>query len=57
VQAPLASTASFDLIVPPAPTVSEVQAGGASATTLWPEIQALKIQPTFKGTYHTISHK
>jgi hypothetical protein len=51
VQAPLASTASFDLIVPPAPTVSEVQAGGASATPLWPEIQALKIQPTFKGTY------
>ncbi|MEY3894484.1 MAG: hypothetical protein RLZZ214_3 [Verrucomicrobiota bacterium] len=51
VQAPLASTASFELIVPPAPTVSEVQAGGASATTLWPEIQALKIQPTFKGTY------
>jgi hypothetical protein len=51
VQAPLASTASFDLIVPPAPTVSEVQAGGASATSLWPEIQALKIQPTFKGTY------
>jgi hypothetical protein len=51
VQAPLASTASFDLIVPPAPTVSEVQAGRASATTLWPEIQALKIQPTFKGTY------
>jgi hypothetical protein len=51
VQAPLASTASYELIVPPAPTVSEVQAGGASATTLWPEIQALKIQPTFKGTY------
>jgi len=51
VQAPLASTASFDLIVPPAPTVSEVQAGGSSATTIWPEIQALKIQPTFKGTY------
>jgi len=37
--------------VPPAPTVSEVQAGGISATTIWPEIQALKIQPTFKGTY------
>ncbi len=51
VQAPLASTASFELIVPPAPTVSEVQAGGVSATTIWPEIQALKIQPTFKGTY------
>jgi hypothetical protein len=51
VQAPLASTASFELIVPPAPTVSEVQAGGSSATTIWPEIQALKIQPTFKGTY------
>ena len=51
VQAPLASTASFELIVPPAPTVSEVQAGGISATTIWPEIQALKIQPTFKGTY------
>jgi hypothetical protein len=51
VQAPLASTASFELIVPPAPTVSEVQAGGSSAATIWPEIQALKIQPTFKGTY------
>jgi hypothetical protein len=51
VQAPLASTAGFETIVPPAPTVSEVQAGGASATTLWPEIQALKILPTFKGTY------
>jgi hypothetical protein len=51
VQAPLASTASYELIVPPAPTVSEVQAGGASETTLWPEIQALKILPTFKGTY------
>ncbi len=51
VQAPLASTASFETIVPPAPTVSEVQAGGASETTLWPEIQALKILPTFKGTY------
>lgn len=51
VQAPLASTASFELIVPPAPTVSEVQAGGESATTIWPEIQALKILPTFKGTY------
>jgi hypothetical protein len=51
VQAPLASTASFETIVPPAPTVSEVQAGGTSATTIWPEIQALRIQPTFKGTY------
>jgi hypothetical protein len=51
VQAPLASTAGFETIVPPAPTVSEVQAGGASATTLWPEIQAIKILPTFKGTY------
>lgn len=51
VQAPLASTASFETIVPPAPSVSEVQAGGTSAMTVWPEIQALKIQPTFKGTY------
>jgi hypothetical protein len=51
VQAPLASTAGFETIVPPPPTVSEVQAGGASATTLWPEIQAIKILPTFKGTY------
>ncbi len=51
VQAPLASTAGFETIVPPAPTVSEVQAGGTSATTIWPEIQALKILPTFKGTY------
>lgn len=50
-QAPLASRASFELIVPPAPSVREVQAGGTIATTIVPEIQALKIQPTFKGTY------
>ena len=51
VQAPIASTSNFENIVPPAPTVIQVQAGGSSATTIWPEIQALKIQPTFKGTY------
>ena len=51
IQAPLASTASFDLLVPPAPSVTRVQEGGSSATTVWPEIQSLRIQPTFRGTY------
>jgi hypothetical protein len=51
VQAPLASTAGFENLVPPAPTVTRVQEGGSSATTVWPEIQALRILPTFRGTY------
>ena len=50
-QAPLASTAAFELIVPPAPSVSRVQEGGSSSTTVWPEIQALKLLPSFRGTY------
>ncbi len=51
VQSPLASTSSFVPLVPPQPSVSRIQAGGEEATTVWPEIQALKINPTFRGTY------
>lgn len=51
IQAPLAATSSFELIVPPAPEISLVQAGGTDATVIWPEIQALKLLPTFRGTY------
>lgn len=51
IQAPLASTSSFELIVPPAPSVSRIQEGDSDATVVWPEIQALKILPTFRGTY------
>lgn len=51
IQAPLAATSSFELIVPPAPEISLVQAGGSDATVVWPEIQALKLLPTFRGTY------
>lgn len=50
-QSPLASTASFAPVVPAQPSVVRVQEGGSEATTVWPEIQALKINPTFRGTY------
>jgi hypothetical protein len=51
IQSPLASTSSFERIVPPAPEISRVQEGGTDASVVWPEIQALKILPTFRGTY------
>lgn len=52
-QAPLASTSSFDLIVPPAPAITSVQDGGedAGSGASWNEIQALTVNPAFRGTY------
>ena len=53
VQAPIASTSSFLEIVPPAPSVEVVRAGGSDAGSgaAWNEIQALNLDPTFRGTY------
>lgn len=53
VQAPIASTDSFLEIVPPAPSIELVRAGGSDAGSgaAWNEIQALNLDPTFRGTY------
>ena len=51
VQAPVAFTSGFDRIVPPAPVVTEVQAGGESEGTTWNEVQKLYVDPRFVGTY------
>lgn len=54
IQSPLASTSSFEAVVPPAPYVREVQEGGSEATTVWPEIQSLTLPPAFRGTYQLV---
>jgi len=53
VQAPLASTSSFLSIVPPAPSIESIQVGGTDSGSgaAWNEIQALNLDPTFRGTY------
>lgn len=51
VQAGAAFTTAFDRVVPPAPIISEVQAGGQNGDTIWNEIQKLYVPPTFRGTY------
>lgn len=53
VQAPLASTSSFLEIVPPAPSIESIQVGGTDSGSgaSWNEIQALNLDPTFRGTY------
>ena len=50
-QAPLASTVDFSPILPAVPTVTRIQEGGYDEWGSWPEIQAIKILPTFRGTY------
>lgn len=53
VQAPLASTSSFSLVLPPPPAITSILDGGedASSGAAWNEIQALTIIPSFRGTY------
>lgn len=53
IQAPLASTATFERVLPQAPTITTVQDGGAdpSNTFFFPEIQKLTVPTTFRGTY------
>jgi hypothetical protein len=52
-QAPMASTSSFDRVLPQAPFITTVQDGGAdpSNTFFYPEIQKLTIPPQFEGSY------
>lgn len=49
--APLAFTDSFERKLPDAPEIEVVQNGGSSGGTLWNTIQALKINPAFRGAY------
>jgi hypothetical protein len=51
IQAPLASTVDFLPVLPTMPEVKRVQEGGEDAFAKWPEIQSIKILPTFRGTY------
>lgn len=51
IQSPLASTVDFVPILPDMPEVKRVQEGGEDAFTKWPEIQSLKVLPSFRGTY------
>jgi hypothetical protein len=53
VQAPVAFTDSFDVVVPSAPTITLVRNGGAdpSNTYFWNEMQELTIPADFRGTY------
>jgi hypothetical protein len=51
IRSPLASTSIFSNILPAMPTITRIQEGGADNTTIWPEIQALKVNPFFRGSY------
>lgn len=51
VQSPLASTVDFLPVLPSMPEIARVQEGGTDAFASWPEIQSLKVLPTFRGTY------
>lgn len=51
VNSPLASTSTFANILPAPPEITRVQEGGNDNTTTWPEIQALKVNPYFRGSY------
>jgi hypothetical protein len=51
VNSPLASTSIFTDILPAMPSITRIQEGGADNTTTWPEIQALKVNPFFRGSY------
>lgn len=50
-QAPVAQAVSFASIVPAAPTIAEVRAGGSLDDTQWNEIQKLSIPPEYSGAF------
>ena len=51
IQTPVAFTDSSERVLPPAPVVREVQAGGGDGTYTWNEIQQMEMPPDFRGTY------
>lgn len=50
-QAPVAFTSSVARVVPPAPTIASIQAGGSSGDVEWNAIQALTVPASFRGAY------
>ena len=52
-QAPVAFTSGHDLVLPPAPEITRIQAGGTdpSGTYFWNEIQQLYVPQEFLGSY------
>jgi hypothetical protein len=50
-QAPVAWTNAQERVLPPQPTITRVQAGGAESEMTWNEIQALSVPVDFKGAY------
>jgi hypothetical protein len=50
-QSPVAFTDASELVLPPAPTITEVTAGGTSGGFTWNEVQSLYVPPDFTGTY------
>lgn len=51
IQAPVATTASAERVVPPGPSIERIQSGGTEAGFAWNEIQELTLPPEFRGTY------
>ena len=51
IQGPVAFCDSSARVLPPAPTVTEVQVGGSDGTFYWNEIQQMVMPPDFRGTY------
>ena len=50
-QAPVAFTSSHEIVLPPQPVITRIQAGGTEASYTWNEIQQLYIPPEFRGSY------
>ena len=50
-QAPVAFTSSLDVVLPPQPVITRIQAGGSDSTYAWNEIQQLYVPPEFIGSY------
>lgn len=48
---PVAQTVDFAAVAPPAPTITEARAGGASGESEWNELQQLTVDPEFRGTF------
>lgn len=52
IQLPVDSTTTSERILPPAPTIERIQAGGESGDYKWNEIQRLTVRPDFRATYY-----
>lgn len=51
IQLPVEQTSDAPVVLPPSPSITQIQDGGTDGTVSWNEIQALYIPPEFRGTY------